>query len=68
MRPTVRSGRVLALDRSRVRRRFDERFSVSRMAQDYLRIYERQIGTAGKGAEETATPAHSAEDQWRRRD
>jgi glycosyltransferase involved in cell wall biosynthesis len=53
-------GRVLALDRSRVRRRFDERFSVSRMAQDYLRIYERQIGTAGKEAEETATPAHSA--------
>jgi glycosyltransferase involved in cell wall biosynthesis len=53
-------GRVLALDRSRVRRRFDERFSVSRMAQDYLRIYERQIGTAGKEAEETATPARSA--------
>jgi len=49
-------GKVLALDRSRVRRRFEERFSVSRMAKDYLRIYERQIGT-GKEAEETATPA-----------
>ena len=36
--------RVLALDRGRVRQRFDERFCVSRMARDYVSIYERLIG------------------------
>jgi glycosyltransferase involved in cell wall biosynthesis len=35
---------VLALDRARVRRRFEERFSVSRMARDYVSVYERLIG------------------------
>jgi glycosyltransferase involved in cell wall biosynthesis len=42
--------RVLALDRARVRRRFEERFVASRMARDYVAIYERQIG-------QLATPA-----------
>jgi glycosyltransferase involved in cell wall biosynthesis len=37
-------GRVLALDRARVRRRFEERFTVARMAKDYVRVYERLIG------------------------
>jgi glycosyltransferase involved in cell wall biosynthesis len=32
--------RVHALDRRRVRRRFEERFSAERMAQDYLEVYE----------------------------
>jgi glycosyltransferase involved in cell wall biosynthesis len=32
---------VLALDRVRVRRRFEQRFSAHRMAIDYIRIYER---------------------------
>lgn len=31
---------LLALDRRGVRRRFDERFSASRMAKDYLAVYE----------------------------
>jgi glycosyltransferase involved in cell wall biosynthesis len=31
--------RVLTLDRRKVRRRFDERFSATRMAKDYLRVY-----------------------------
>jgi glycosyltransferase involved in cell wall biosynthesis len=39
-------GRVVALDRSAVRRRFEERFTVSRMAHDYCRVYERLIGTS----------------------
>jgi len=39
-----RLGRVLALDRGRVRRRFEQRFSVARMASDYVRIYEKLIG------------------------
>ncbi|HZT48163.1 MAG TPA: glycosyltransferase family 4 protein [Hyphomicrobiaceae bacterium] len=37
--------RVLALDRSGVRRRFEERFTAFRMTQDYCRIYERLIGS-----------------------
>ena len=31
--------RVLALDRRAVRRRFEERFSATRMAKDYLGVY-----------------------------
>jgi glycosyltransferase involved in cell wall biosynthesis len=38
-------GRVLALDRARVRKRYEERFCVSRMAQDYVRVYRRLIET-----------------------
>ncbi len=37
-------GRVLALDRARVRRRFEERFTVTRMAKEYVRVYERLVG------------------------
>jgi glycosyltransferase involved in cell wall biosynthesis len=32
--------RVLALDRSAVRRRFEERFSATRMARDYVSVYD----------------------------
>jgi hypothetical protein len=31
--------RVLSLDRAAVRRRFEERFSVTRMALDYVAVY-----------------------------
>ena len=34
-----RLGALLALDRGRVRRRFDERFTASRMAADYVETY-----------------------------
>jgi glycosyltransferase involved in cell wall biosynthesis len=34
-------GRLLALDRGRVRRRFEQRFTADRMAQDYLKVYAR---------------------------
>jgi glycosyltransferase involved in cell wall biosynthesis len=34
-------GRVLGLDRARVRRRFEERFTAQRMARDYIKIYEK---------------------------
>jgi glycosyltransferase involved in cell wall biosynthesis len=40
-------GRVLGLDRGRVRRRFEERFTARRMAQDYVKIYEKLIGISG---------------------
>jgi glycosyltransferase involved in cell wall biosynthesis len=49
-------GRVLALDRGRVRRRFEERFTATRMAKDYVAIYERQVGRPAERVEERATP------------
>jgi glycosyltransferase involved in cell wall biosynthesis len=36
---------LLAMDRRRVRRRFEEKFTAERMARDYLRLYETQLGT-----------------------
>jgi glycosyltransferase involved in cell wall biosynthesis len=35
--------RASALDRSRVRRRFEERFSVERMARDYVELYDQVL-------------------------
>src|SRR5262249_14574860 len=37
-------GRVTTLDRARVRRRFEERFTAMRMAKDYVNVYRRVIG------------------------
>jgi glycosyltransferase involved in cell wall biosynthesis len=37
-------GSVLALDRGRVRRRFETRFSADRMALDYAKIYCKLVG------------------------
>ena len=37
-------GSVLALDRGRVRRRFEQRFSAARMARDYVKIYQKLTG------------------------
>ena len=37
-------GRLLALDRGRVRRRFEQRFTADRMAHDYLKVYARLVG------------------------
>jgi glycosyltransferase involved in cell wall biosynthesis len=42
----ARLAEVLALDRVRVRRRFEERFSVQRMARDYLRVYEGMLANS----------------------
>ena len=36
-------GQVLALDRRAVRRRFDDRFTASRMAKDYVKLYRTLI-------------------------
>jgi glycosyltransferase involved in cell wall biosynthesis len=44
-------GRVPALSRARCRQVFEERFSASRMAHDYLRIYKRLLeGSSGRAA------------------
>jgi glycosyltransferase involved in cell wall biosynthesis len=40
---TCKIGSLLALDRGRVRRRFEQRFTATRMAQGYLKIYERLL-------------------------
>ncbi len=39
-------SRVPQLDRLRIRKRFKQRFSATRMANDYLAIYERLVGEA----------------------
>ncbi len=38
---------VLAMDRRKVRRRFEERFTAERMARDYVALYTGQIALAG---------------------
>jgi glycosyltransferase involved in cell wall biosynthesis len=40
--------RLLALDRQRVRRQFDERFTATRMAKSYLALYARSFATTGR--------------------
>ena len=40
-------GRIPALDRTRVRQRFEQRFSASRMAADYVRVYQQLLDRSG---------------------
>src|SRR5262249_7090751 len=53
---------VLALDRAKVRRRFEQRFTVARMARDYVEVYKSLIGApkreAGIPASGRATPGN----------
>ena len=54
---------VLALDRAQVRRRFEQRFTVARMARDYVEVYKSLIGApkkreAGMPASGRATPGN----------
>ena len=53
-------GALLALDRGRVRRRFDERFTASRMAADYVKIYKSLVPAAKdrRGLRLVAAPGH----------
>jgi glycosyltransferase involved in cell wall biosynthesis len=39
-------GKTLLLDRSRIRRRFEERFTATRMAQHYLKIYNQVVSNS----------------------
>jgi glycosyltransferase involved in cell wall biosynthesis len=48
--------KVLALDRRKVRHRFEERFSSARMAREYVAVYEKIIS---KRRHSTATVPHS---------
>ena len=38
-------ARIGQLDRARIRRRFEERFTAERMARDYLALYHRLLAT-----------------------
>jgi hypothetical protein len=41
-------GPLLDLDRKRIRRRFEKRFTAERMAADYVRLYESQLALHGR--------------------
>ena len=41
-------GPLLALDRRRVRERFEQRFTADRMARNYVRIYHQVVGTSAR--------------------
>jgi glycosyltransferase involved in cell wall biosynthesis len=49
-------GRVLALDRRAVRRRFEERFSAERMARDYVHLYQTIAGERARAPVELGEP------------
>ena len=45
---TAAIQRIPEIDRRRCRQTFEQRFSVERMAQDYLRVYEQMLGNIGE--------------------
>ena len=52
---TAAIQRIPEIDRRRCRSTFEQRFTVERMAQDYVRLYERVLGkTCKKEAESTS--------------
>ncbi len=51
---------VLALDRARVRERYEQRFTVARMALDYVKVYQRLIGDPVGRERETLSPTLAA--------
>ena len=53
-------GSVLALDRGRVRRRFEQRFSAARMALDYAKIYHNLTGAGVARVHERLLPTLDA--------
>jgi glycosyltransferase involved in cell wall biosynthesis len=57
--------RVMALDRSAVRRRFEQRFTAQRMAQDYVNAYRRVLSSADWGLAQEAEPVRPRGDGGR---
>jgi hypothetical protein len=49
-------GSVTALDRGRVRCRFEQRFTADRMAQDYLKAYATVIGARADRRQDRRAP------------
>ena len=56
----VAVGKVAGLDRAACRRRFEERFSVARMAEGYLKIYEQILYPCSRRPSAPATNGRSA--------
>ncbi len=57
--------RVIALDRGKVRRRFEQRFSATRMAKDYLGVYRSLLESSksvGPRARDTTHPLGNGKD------
>ena len=52
---TAAIQRIPEIDRGRCRSTFEQRFTVKRMAQDYVRLYERVIGMTYKKEEESTS-------------
>jgi glycosyltransferase involved in cell wall biosynthesis len=53
-------GAVLALDRRRVRQRFEERFTAARMVRDYVKIYQHLIDVTQSRDDDIGTTARAA--------
>jgi glycosyltransferase involved in cell wall biosynthesis len=53
-------GEVLALDRARVRKRYEKRFTVARMARDYVKVYQRLSHASAEDTREESTAALAA--------
>src|SRR6185369_8004836 len=51
--------RVFALDRTKVRRRFEQRFSATRMAKDYICVYHSLLAAKSLGSDEPDTRLRS---------
>jgi glycosyltransferase involved in cell wall biosynthesis len=49
-------ARLGTLDRARIRRRFEQRFSVRRMAEDYIRVYGNLAGQSGHSGQRQGVP------------
>jgi predicted chitinase len=47
---------IMSYDRRTVRRRFEERFTATRMAGDYIRIYRQLLKMRTASSEEYASP------------
>ncbi len=52
----IASVQVAALDRRKVRRRFEERFTARRMATDYVRVYQGLVHHAAQPGRSTKYP------------
>jgi glycosyltransferase involved in cell wall biosynthesis len=44
--------RIIALDRKKIRRRFEQRFSAARMAKDYVAVYRALLTAQSKAGDE----------------
>jgi glycosyltransferase involved in cell wall biosynthesis len=55
--------RVIALDRAKVRARFEQRFSATRMAKDYVNVYRTLLASSRSAGAEAHTPLSSLTDE-----